>query len=38
MSIYKRYFGKTNCMCFMIKDKNLGKFWGKVSNIIKKKQ
>ena len=42
MSIYKRYVGKTNCICFMIKDENsfdkYMKVWEKVSNIIKKKQ
>ena len=38
MSIYKRYFDKTKCMYFMIKDeKNFDKYmtiWEKVSNII----
>ena len=40
MSIYKRYSDKTNCMCFIIKDKNIfDKYmtiWEKVSNVIKK--
>ena len=40
MSIYKRYFDKTKCMYFMIKDGNIFdkymKIWEKVSNIIKK--
>ena len=41
MSIYKRYFDKTKCMYFMIKDENFfDKYmtiWEKVSNIIIKK-
>ena len=40
MSIYKRYFDKTNCMYFMIEDEKLFdkymKNSEKVSNIIKK--
>ena len=39
MSIHKRYFDKTKCMYFMIKDKKLFnkyiKIWEKVSNTIK---
>ena len=39
MSIYKRYFDKTKCMYFMMKDKKkFDKYmavWKKVSNIIK---
>ena len=41
MSIYKRYFDKTKCMYFMIKDEKFFdkymKIWEKVSNIIKNK-
>ena len=37
--IYKRYFDKTKCMYFLIKDKKFldkdMKIWEKVSNIIK---
>ena len=40
MSIYKRYFDKTKCMYFVIKDEKIFykyiKIWKKVSNIIKK--
>ena len=40
MSMYKRYFDKTNCMYFMIEDEKLFdkymKNLEKVSNIIKK--
>ena len=39
MSIYKRYFDKTKCMYFMIKDEqkltNYMKNWEKRSNVIK---
>ena len=39
MSIHKRYFDKTKCMYFMIKDKKRFdkciKIWEKVSNTIK---
>ena len=39
MSIYNRYFDKTKCMYFMIKDKKFFdkhlKIWERVSNIIK---
>ena len=39
MSIYQRYFDKTKCMYFMIKDEKFFnkymKVWEKVSNIIK---
>ena len=39
MSIYQRYFDKTTCMYFMIKDEKVFdkcmKIWGKVSHIIK---
>ena len=41
MSIYKRYFNKTECIYFMIKnEKTFDKFmniWEKISNIIKSK-
>ena len=33
MSIYKRYFDKTKCMYFMIKDEN---FFDKYINILEK--
>ena len=40
MSTYKRYFDKTKCIYFVIKDYNIFdkymKIWGKVSNVIKK--
>ena len=40
MNIYKRYYGKTKCINFMIKDEKIvDKYmtiWEKVSNIIKK--
>ena len=40
MSMYKRYFDKTKCMYFVIKDYNFFdkylKIWEKVSNVIKK--
>ena len=39
MNVYKRYFDKTKCLYFMIKDKTFFdqymKIWEKVSNIIK---
>ena len=39
MSAYRRYFDKTKCMSFLIKDDKLlekyNKIWKKVSNIIK---
>ena len=41
MRIHKRYFEKTKCMYFMIKDENnfneYMKIWEKVSNIMKNK-
>ena len=33
MSVYKRYFDKTKCMYFMIKDEN---FFDKYINILEK--
>ena len=40
MSTYRRYFDKTKCISFLIKDENLletyNEIWKKVSNIIKK--